>query len=511
MFWVSDVNRLAPALILLIILFSALVLLPETGTVRAYEGIYIRADGSVEGTDEIQRVGDVYTFTGNIEGSIFVEKNAIVIDGAGYKLQSSGDSVGIDLRQRNNVTVKNLRIEGFLGSCGILLIDTVNCDIIQNNLTDNFKGIEMTGSSSRNRIAENHVQNNSAGMEIYSTNPGSDNVISENEVSNNHFGIQIKDFLYTNISGNIITSNTWGLGLGVGSGSTARNNVMNDNTYGFRSFNVQAVNVDVDTSNTVNGKPIYYWVNQHDRTVPADACYVALIGCTGITVKNLNLVGNLEGVFLGSTTNTTITSNRISNNMNGITFDASSNNTVTGNTITNNEVGISVRWSSLNNSIYANHLTANNSTGIYIAESESNSIIGNNITNSGRGIYTEYCGVNIIHHNNFINNTQQWDDIGFTPWPIPLQISVSIWDYGNEGNYWSDYEDKYPNATELDGSGIWNTPYVLDENNKDKYPLMKPFIIPEFTSWAQILLVLIMLTVAVAFYKKEITSKNTLH
>jgi len=503
------VNRLAPAIILLIILFSGLVLLPETGTVRAYEGIYIRADGSVEGTDEIQRVGDVYTFTGNVEGSIFVERDNVVIDGAGYKLQPSGDIVGIDLRQRNNVTVKNLRIEGFLGSCGILLIDTVNCNIIRNNLTDNLNGIQMTGSSSGNRIAENHVQNNSAGMEIYSTNPGSDNVISENAVSNNHVGIQIKNFLYTNISGNIITSNTWGLGLGVGSGSTARNNVMNDNTYGFRAFNVQAVNVDVDTSNTVNGKPIYYWVNQHNKTVPADACYVALIGCTGITVKNLNLAGNLEGVFLGSTTNSTIASNRISDNMNGITFDASSNNTVTENIITDNEVGVSVRWSSSNNTIYGNDIISNNSTGIYIAESASNSIIGNNITNSDRGVYTEYCGVNIFHHNNFVDNTQQWYDIAFTPWPIPLQFSVSIWDDGTEGNYWSDYEDKYPSATELDSSGTWNTPYVLDENNKDNHPLTEPHIIPEFPSWAPILLTLVALAVVLGLYKKEITSKST--
>ena len=511
MLWVSDVNRLAPAVILLIVLFSALVLFPETGTVRAYEGIYIRADGSVEGTDEIQRVGDVYTFTGNVEGSLFVERDAIVIDGAGYRLQPSEGIEGIDLSDRNNVTVKNLRIEGFSGRCGISLLDTVNCNIIGNNLTDNLVGIQMAGSSSRNRIAENCVQNNSVGMEIYSIHPGSDNVISENVVTNNHAGIQIKNFINTNISGNNITSNTWGLGLGLGSGSIARNNIMNDNTYGFRSFNVQAVNVDVDTSNTVNGKPIYYWVNQHNKTVPADACYVALIGCTNITVKNLNLAGNFEGVFLGSTTNSTMTSNRISNNLNGISFDASSNNMVTGNTITNNEKGISLRLGSLNNSIYANVITANNETGIYIANSESNSIIGNNITNSGRGVYTEYCGVNIFHHNNFINNTQQWYDIAFTPWPIPLQFSVSIWDDGTEGNYWSDYEDKYPNATEVDSSGIWNTPYVLHESNQDNYPLMEPYIIPEFPSWAPLLLALTVLAFVLALYKKGMASKNILN
>ena len=228
---------------------------------------------------------------------------------------------------------------------------------------------------------------------------------------------------------------------------------------------------------------------------------MALIGCTGITVENLNLAGNLEGIFLGSTTNSTISSNRISNNMNGITLDASSNNTVTGNTITNNEAGISVRWDSSNNTIIGNNITANNETGIYLAESESNSIIGNNITDSGRGVYTEYCGVNTFHNNNFVNNTQQWYDIGFTPWPIPLQISVSIWDDGEEGNYWSDYENKYPDATELDGSGIWNTPYVLDESNQDNYPLMEHYIIPEnnLTLFGFLALGIILLIIKLAF------------
>ncbi len=488
-------------LLLSIILCFAIVSIPEIVVANAEGTIYIMADGSVEGTDKIQRVGDVYTFMGNIEGSIFVEKNDIVIDGAGYKLQSSGGSVGIDLSGRNNVTVRNLKIEDFLGNCGILLIDTINCNIIRNNLTHNFKGIEMTGISSQNRIAENHVQNNSAGIEIYSNNPGSGNVISENDVANNHFGIQVKDFFNTNISGNILTSNTWGLGLGVGSGSIARNNVMNDNTYGFRSFNVPAVNVDVDTSNTVNGKPIIYWVNQHNKTVPADACYVALIVCSGITVENLNLAGNLEGVFLGSTTNSTIVNNRISNNMNGISFDASSNNTVTGNTITNNENGISLRWDSLNNTIIGNEISLSNSTGIYIAESESNSIIGNNITCNGRGVYTEYCGINIFHHNNFINNTQQWYDIAFTPWPITLQFSVSVWDDGREGNYWDTYT-----GNDNSGDGIGDTPYILNENNQDNFPLLVPVdisTIPEFPSWI-VLPLFLTATLVATFYSKRV-------
>jgi hypothetical protein len=53
----------------------------------------------------------------------------------------------------------------------------------------------------------------------------------------------------------------------------------------------------------------------------------------------------------------------------------------------------------------------------------------------------------------------------------------NTWDngYPSGGNYWGDLQAWYPNATEIDGSGIWNTPFVICANNVDNYPLMKPW------------------------------------
>ena len=471
-------NKAVFPLILILALLPLVVAGPqfiESTAAQNYVIINIKTDGSIEGTNKIQRDGDTYLFTGSITGSIVVERDNLVIDGAGYVLLAEGDSsVGVDVRNRKNVTIANTVITGFLGRCGILLISSTDCNIIRNQFNDNFIGIEMAGNSSRNKIAENFIKNCGVGMEIYSVRPGFDNTISENVVANSSVGMQIKNFVNTSIVGNRIISNTFGLGLGVGSDSTAKNNLMINNTYGFRAFNVPAVNVDVDTSNTVNDKPIIYWVNEHDKTVPADVCYVALIGCTGITVNNLDLGGNLEGVFLGSSTNSTITNNRLSECLFGINFDASSNNTISGNTITGNENGIQLRWSSLNNTIRGNDITANTVIGVYLADSAENKVLENNIANSDRGVYTEYCGTNIIHHNNFVNNTKQWWDIGFTPWPIPLTISISVWDDGKEGNYWNDY-----NGTDANGDGIGDAPYMLGTNNTDRYPLLKPAAIPE--------------------------------
>ena len=42
------------------------------------------------------------------------------------------------------------------------------------------------------------------------------------------------------------------------------------------------------------------------------------------------------------------------------------------------------------------------------------------------------------------------------------------------GNYWSDYKEKYPDAKEIDGCGIRDTSYSIDDDN-DTYPLMEPW------------------------------------
>jgi hypothetical protein len=46
---------------------------------------------------------------------------------------------------------------------------------------------------------------------------------------------------------------------------------------------------------------------------------------------------------------------------------------------------------------------------------------------------------------------------------------------GSVGNYWSDYQTRYPNTSEIGNTGIGDTPYVIDANNVDGYPLIAPF------------------------------------
>ena len=98
-------------------------------------------------------------------------------------------------------------------------------------------------------------------------------------------------------------------------------------------------------------------------------------------------------------------------------------------------------------------------------------------------IETDMGGGFDVHHNNFIINKAH-DPIVTAYLPMPgndSDVVMPPWDNGEEGNYWSNYAAKYPNATEKGSSGIADTPYVINvaPNLADRYPLVRQVNISE--------------------------------
>lgn len=140
-----------------------------------------------------------------------------------------------------------------------------------------------------------------------------------------------------------------------------------------------------------------------------------------------------------------------------IVFIGESRVRLSGFTIRNGGAGVVLEYS--NNSAITGNVITNVMDGLSLLFSHNNTIISNTMKDGYMGLlFGCSSGNNLVYHNNFINNTKQ----------AVTMDSKNTWDNGVEGNYWSDYEGE-----DLDGDGIGDTPYVIDEENRDDYPLVK--------------------------------------
>lgn len=416
---------------------------------------------------------------------------------------TANDWHGIDFETASNNTIFDNNITANENRAIMLDSYSMYNNITENNIIDNYKGIEIAGSSHYNIISENNITlNDNEGIYIEYSNY---NDIYGNNITDNGSGILVWNSINNTVSGNTIkdsgtaitlgadstnnsvsenniTNNFFGIAIKYCSNNTFKNNIMANNTYNFGIWAIslpQFLN-DVDDSNTVGTKPIYYWINRHDSNIPSDAGCVVLVNCTNIRIQNVNISRNWQGVIFAHTTNATISESNITNTEYCIWLWNSSKCHINENYVSL-FIGIQLDYS-LNNTIYGNTITGcGNWGGVGIIESYNNTFYGNNFTDNYIHVYTD------------TNSINYWDD-GYPP-------------QGIGGNYWDDFKERYPYVediysgpyqNETGSDGFWDEPYIINEDNIDHYP-----IVPEFPSLLTLSLLMITTLFAVMLYKKE--------
>lgn len=167
---------------------------------------------------------------------------------------------------------------------------------------------------------------------------------------------------------------------------------------------------------------------------------------------------NAGGVFLDKVDKVTVKNLVIKDAQVGIYLERSTNCIITNNTIIGTHAivpGLQATaaiyvWGGNNSVITQNNLN-DNYDGLYLCYDSQTAIIKNNIANSTHAAIAVWNSSNTLYWNNFIYNAEQ---------VAIIDSSINIWDNGESGNYWSDYN----------GSGV----YFVDLNNFDNYPLVSP-------------------------------------
>jgi parallel beta-helix repeat protein len=416
--------------------------------VRAQGTIYIRADGSIDPPSANIESADkiTYSLTNNIYDFVVVERNNIVVDGAGYALQGTGNGTGISLSGRNNVTIRDMNINMF--ATGIYFYESSSNTIANSTITDSGSyaiRLQSRGSSNLNAIQNNALLGGGSGIYFSSdANYGGDlsnNSISYNVIRDFDNGIFLNpayqvqsEMEYNTFEHNGISNCTTAIRVAPSSGfCTVRynvfyNNSLRDGQYGiyfdewigrnievyankftenrltnFTSYGVYFANFetysnDFGGSNTLDGNSFYQYAYRENETIDnlnlngnndaTNLGMVTIASSYNVTLNNCSITGDKEyGVFLWGNSNCSILNSEISEN--GRSTDEA--NVVStgevGSSITNNVVssgfhGIRL-FSSSGMTIAHNSVSNASEVGFYLYESSSNTIINNTIADSG--------------------------------------------------------------------------------------------------------------------------------
>jgi parallel beta-helix repeat protein len=289
-------------------------------------------------------------------------------------------------------------------------------------------------------------------------------VIENNNLARNFVGVWLFGASNCTVDGNIVEHSDTGIRVDYSSNSIISGNSVTNNTYG----------ITVDWSSCIT---VY-----RNNVTNCDYFGVSFYQTNDSCVENNLVVDAQNGISLGSSSNNTIEINNVTNSNLGIWVDSSSNNTISGNNVSSNSyIGIRLDYSSTNKNVISNNIVSNNNYGIFLASSaNSNTVFGNDIVNNNYGIYLSGTADNMFFHNNIVDNILQ----------VVSYDSTNLWDdgYPSGGNYWSDYTGvdvkSCPNQDLPGSDGIGDTPYVIDPNNVDHYPLMNPHGSPPPTTYA---------------------------
>ena len=292
------------------------------------------------------------------QACINITADDVVLDCQGHGIISlnSGIGEGIDITNRDNITIKNCSVSDF--STGIYLYNSTHSKILNNNIFSNkFGGVSLVWNSSYN-------------------------IFANNTISSTTYGSGIGLILTCNY--NNITSNT-----------------LYDN-------GEPAIEITKSTGNSI--------ILNNASQNPGGGITIGEYS-DGNTIASNTLNGNGNNIFLLASSGNTFTNNTATNGNYGLHMESygpegCNSNTFLNNTFNNNNYGIGPDFNPIATGYYNKFISTtanNNKYGMYFYYAGYNTIINSTLNNNSRyGIYFDH-GT----HNNITNLNADSNNVTF--------------------------------------------------------------------------------------------------
>ena len=394
-------------------------------TVYVYSGTY---NENIIINKSIQLLGESKETTvinGNDSGDVItITVDYVII--SGFTIEDSGDDysnhdAGIKLLSNENIITDNCIT---YNREGIYLSSSNGNNISSNSINYNRNAIRLHDASKHNIISGNTIITWSSSFGVYIENSSDNNMIFQNTITNpDGWALYILESQENNISDNTVMKSEYGISMVYSNDSIISNNFLKQNEYSGISLTGSSGNIisqntfefdglfiwnsyhNTVSDNTVNGKPLIYFEDESDMTVPGNAGQIILVNCNNILIENQDIKDTSVGIELWYSDNCEISRNILTHNKGNIYLRNANYTRINQNTLISNESYI-FRHSLELRECVGNSITQNDFSStveyhrLFIYNSHYNNVSGNNFSD-------EFNGVSICHHshdNNIIEN-----------------------------------------------------------------------------------------------------------